>query len=298
MAGSLTIFGEKLYQARARRALPVLVRQAHAERPLTYGALATELRIPNPRTLNYPLGAIGHELRRLGKRWRLKIPPLQMLVHNAASRVPGHGFYGFIGEKGGKLSLRQKRLLTRRWLDQIYAFPRWDEVLSTFGLRPAPMTLPPAALLNIRVPRGGESREHRTLKRFVAERPGRVGITGVHEVIVEYRLPSGDSIDVLFKTKQLHLAVEVKADNVGDLEIARGLFQCTKYQAVLAAMNGYASVAVESESVLVLGGRFPPQLVDLRNALGIRIVERVRLSQAPNALHPTAATGAIRSGRV
>ena len=61
--------GNKLYQERARRALPLLVRQAKAGRTITYGRLADELRMPNARNLNYPLGSIRASLQLLGGKW-------------------------------------------------------------------------------------------------------------------------------------------------------------------------------------------------------------------------------------
>ena len=53
------IHGSGLYHQRARKALPLLVRQAEAGEQIFYGDLACELGISNPRVLNYPLGAIG-----------------------------------------------------------------------------------------------------------------------------------------------------------------------------------------------------------------------------------------------
>ncbi len=56
------LIGDKLYQKRARLTLPLLVRQAKAEEPITYENLASELGMPNPRNLNYVLGSIGKAL--------------------------------------------------------------------------------------------------------------------------------------------------------------------------------------------------------------------------------------------
>jgi hypothetical protein len=59
------IAGDKLYQHRARLALPLLVRQAEAGKPIIYSDLAEELGMPNPRNLNYPLGSIGSTIENL-----------------------------------------------------------------------------------------------------------------------------------------------------------------------------------------------------------------------------------------
>ena len=61
--------GEKLFQRRALEALPLLVRQAKASQWIHYSGLASELKMPNPRNLNYVLGALGRELELLSSRW-------------------------------------------------------------------------------------------------------------------------------------------------------------------------------------------------------------------------------------
>ena len=77
--------GDKQYQERARRALPILVRQAMARRTMFYSELATELGISNPRTLNYPLGAVGNAMLDLAKTWGRPVPPIQALVVNKST---------------------------------------------------------------------------------------------------------------------------------------------------------------------------------------------------------------------
>jgi len=91
--------GEKLYQERARAALPVLVRQAKAGKPILYGALAEELKMPNPRNLNYPLGSIGRTIEKISSAWKLKIPPIQCLVINKRDALPGEGIGWFLLKK-------------------------------------------------------------------------------------------------------------------------------------------------------------------------------------------------------
>ena len=39
-------FGDKLYQQRARMVLPILVRQAQADKPIYYSTLAQEVGMP------------------------------------------------------------------------------------------------------------------------------------------------------------------------------------------------------------------------------------------------------------
>jgi len=75
-----SIEGEKLYQERARKALPLLVRQALANQPIFYSDLANELEMPNPRNLNYVLGSIGQTLQEISVEWKDEIPPINCLV--------------------------------------------------------------------------------------------------------------------------------------------------------------------------------------------------------------------------
>src|SRR5438105_1077244 len=74
------IVGEKLYQQRARVALPVLVRQAQAGTTIRYGELAAELGMANPRNLNFVLGCVGQAINDLSREWGQPIPPIQCIV--------------------------------------------------------------------------------------------------------------------------------------------------------------------------------------------------------------------------
>ena len=85
------IGGDKLYQKRARRALPILVRQAIAHRTMFYTELASELGMSNPRNMNFPLGAIGNTILHLAETWGRPVPPIQALVVNKSTGLPGVG---------------------------------------------------------------------------------------------------------------------------------------------------------------------------------------------------------------
>ena len=83
------INGDKLYQVRARKALPILVRQAKAQQTITYTDtdLAIELEMPNPENLNYVLGAIGNSLKKLEKILREPIPLINVIVINKGINI-------------------------------------------------------------------------------------------------------------------------------------------------------------------------------------------------------------------
>lgn len=270
--------GNKLYQERARVALPLLVRQAAAAKPIFYSALAEELGMPNPRNLNYVLGCIGQAMVRLSKQWKDRIPPIQCLVVNKATGLPGEGIGWFLISKEdfGKLPLRRRREIVQAELQHIYAYPYWNEVLSELELEPVStdFTTQIAAASGRRG--GGESPAHRRLKDFVAKNPTAIGLSKTMSAgEPEYRLPSGDCLDVLFQSRKSWVAVEVKSHISDDADLVRGVFQCVKYQAVLDAVLLSESMAVDARAILVLEAKLPESLKPLCNLLGVEVVDRV-----------------------
>ncbi len=275
---SAPISGDKLYQERARAALPLLVRQAKAGMPIFYSDLAGELGMPNPRNLNYVLGSIGQSMELLSKSWKAKVPPIQCLVVNRATGLPGEGIGWFLVKKDDfkSLPLRQKRAIVDAELRHIFAYPRWAEVLEFFSL--AEVRYDFSALVSSASGGfgGGEGEGHKALKLFVAKHPEIVGLPAASEVGVnEDPLPSGDSLDVSFQHRKLWVAAEVKSASSSEADIARGLFQCVKYRAVMEAVQIATVRPQNARAVLVLEGVLPQSLVSLRNLLGVEVVEGV-----------------------
>ena len=87
-----SIEGEKLYQKRARKALPILVRQALAHQPIFYSDLANELDMPNPRNLNYVLGSIGQTLQEISDEWSVVRATQEMIRANIVFSFVGGGY--------------------------------------------------------------------------------------------------------------------------------------------------------------------------------------------------------------
>ncbi|NCN83245.1 MAG: hypothetical protein GW909_00025 [Sphingomonadales bacterium] len=275
------MFGDKLYQQRARMALPVLVRQAGSEKPIYYENLAIELGMPNPRNLDWVLGSIGVSLNELAssKDWNEAIPHIQSLVINQRQKLPGSGFEGFLAERVSEytqLGLNEKRAYLRGyWLD-IFAYPYWDDVLEAFGLEnssPQESELIEEAKHDAGAG-GGEGPEHLALKHHVRDNPTLVGLPITFPVGTEEEpLPSGDRIDVLFKSAKLLLGVEVKSRISNDVDLIRGLFQCVKYRAVMDAERAFERQKFTVDAVLVVGRAFPEHLQPLKNSLGVRVFE-------------------------
>lgn len=260
------LMGNKLYQKRARKALPVLVRQAWSGEKIFYADLAEELGMANPRNLNFVLGCVGNTLLSLSRRWNEEIPPIQCLVVNQQSKLPGEGigwFFdngavsGFSREKFARLKIHEKRRVVEAELSQVFGYQRWEELLAELGLG-----LPESTLGGFEVKPSligsGESEAHRILKEFIANNPRSVGLSGKWDVgEIEKRLLSGDFLDVSFDQGNKWLAVEVKSALSNDDDLVRGLFQCVKYRAVIEASCKANNLEKEVSSVLALEGSMP-----------------------------------------
>lgn len=272
------IGGNKLYQERARTALPLLVRQAAAAKPIFYSALAEELGMPNPRNLNYVLGSIGQAMVGLSKKWKTKVPPIQCLVVNKATGLPGEGISWFLiaKEDFGKLPLRRRREIVQAELQHIYAYPHWDEVLQELEINAVDTDFSSEVDKAARAIDGGESASHKRLKEYVANNPHVIGLPKSTPMgTTEYGLPSGDSLDVSFKQKKSWVAAEVKSKISDQADIVRGIFQCVKYQAVLDAVLLSESKPQNANTVLVLESELPEHLRPLCNLLGVEVIDGV-----------------------
>lgn len=270
------IFGDKLYQKRARLALPILVRQAAAGKSLTYSELANELEMPNARNLNFVLGCIGIALEQLGEEWKEKIPLIQCLVKNQDTGLPGNGVFEFMftSEEVKALAPAQKEIAINAVLAKIFVYPNWNAVLNQFGLKPTEPVFKSTVDQARTGSGGGEGDLHKALKLRIAEDPALVGMSAKFGIgDQEFKLPSGDSVDVVFVREQKWLAVEVKSEISGVEDIARGLFQCVKYRAVILAWRGSLSETIELSTILALGGALPRELEPLRVSLGVTVVD-------------------------
>jgi hypothetical protein len=280
-----TFFGDKLYQERARLALPLLVRQAKAQQTIFYEDLADEMGMPNPRNLNYPLGSVGQTLLELGTQWGETVPPIQCLVVNQADGLPGEGVGFFIDKHRYKaMSKRQQRQVVADQLQIIFAYSHWDKVLAAFDMKPATMDFSKIVRQAAAGGRGGgESEDHKHLKEYVAAHPELLSLSPrIAKGVNEYRLPSGDELDVLFRDGDEWVAVEVKSHISDDADLVRGLFQCVKYQAVLEAFLLTTNRAPNVRTVLVTERALSPELMALKNMLGIEVIHKD--AQTPNEI--------------
>lgn len=279
------ISGDKLYQERARTALPLLVghallvRQARADRTIFYSQLASELGVTFPLNLNYVLGYIGQALELLSAEWGEKIPPIQCMVVSKQTGLPGEGVGWFLTPEEEddfhNLPRERQHVRLRTELQKVFEYPRWPAVLTALGL----LAKPDENLIReaSKVRSGGESEQHRRLKEYIAKHPEILELpASAREGTVEFSLPSGDSLDVLFQAGADWIAVEVKSARSLLSDIVRGMFQCVKYQAVIEAFQAWQGLPQSARTILVLESKFPRELNSRRQVLGIEVVDRVR----------------------
>lgn len=278
VASSNLLSGDKLYLERARTTLPYLVRQAKAGKTIYYSDLALEINIPNPRNLNYILGAIGNALIKLDS----SIPPIQCLVINKHTNFPGDGIDGFIDKKNfSKLNRTQKSEILNRALAKIFSYSRWDWVLQQLELEPIRIDINQEIEKAKKIRGyGGESPFHLNFKNFVANNPSVISLPNhIGTGQTEYILPSSDAIDIVFMDNNTKIGIEVKSKISDTADILRGFFQCVKYKSLIEAEQVVTNKQPDSRVVLVLEGQLPKELVSVKNILGIEVIDEIKINR-------------------
>jgi hypothetical protein len=278
IASADVLNGNKLYLIRARKVLPYLVRQAKAGQTIYYSDLAKEVGIPNPRNLNYVLGAIGNALIQLSETSGIEIPPIQCLVVNKKDELPGEGIAGFIlMEDFLQLNKTQRSKIVTALLLKIHTFQKWDWVLIKLSLEPLKTDLINELYKAKLLRGGGESEQHKFFKEYVSKNPELIGLhKGVKHGQLEYILPSCDTIDILFEDGMQRIAVEIKSNISDTPDILRGIFQCIKYKHLIEAEQIINNQLPDSRVMLVLQGQLPHKLISVKNLLGIEVIENVK----------------------
>ena len=155
---------------------------------------------------------------------------------------------------------------------------RWNDVLRELDL-PEEIGQVEDATRSILYGSDGETEAHKALKKLVYDHPEMVGAGSDWERYCEFVTPSLDVIDVLFKSANACIAVEVKAQ-VSDKypkDYERGLYQTIKYEALLRAMArcGRKDIPPNVTSVLVVESRLPEEHREKAEMLAVKIYENV-----------------------
>lgn len=235
-----------------------------------------------------PAGKIGYALIQFSDEWDEGVPPINALVVNAQSGLPGKGANDFIvkflnRKSRQRLTDSNRNALAEEAIQSVSDYPDWDQVAKEFGitkkqLAPVQQLLSakqdddPIVMPPVKPVRGGqgESDQHINLKRWAAQNPRHFARCGKFpKGQNEYLLRSGDSLDSYLENDDSCLVIEVKASNVPASEIFRGVFQCVKYRATLRAMQLAAGEATNAQAVLLTTAKVPDEAA--------RLAKRVRV---------------------
>ena len=246
-----------------------------------YSQLGSELKYP-ARGMGRVLGTVGSELQKLSRSWSRPIPPIQCLVVNRQTRLPGRGIGWFVPNRAAfeKCGPSEKRRIMDALLSEVFTFQNWQAVLKAFGMNAGRMRmirpLPAQAIAASAGHGEGESPEHKALKEYVSMHPEIVGLPKKSSVgQTEHPFESNDAIDVLFQHGDEWVGAEVKSARSPETDILRGLFQCVKYQALIEAQQRYRSLRLRSRVVLVIEDKLPESLAAAKHVLGVSVIDGV-----------------------
>lgn len=279
--------GDEWSKKTARKVLPLLVAYAHAARPITYGELSRETTQRKwshdvmPLAYRYVAGAIGFSLEETEEEWDEPIPPINALIVNDNTGLPGKGvdtfLKAYLRQTGSKVKLTaaQRQSIIEEIHKDIYNYSNWGKLLSHYNLKKPPKLRnggKKKKQTSYNWSNEGESQEHKNLKRYIATHPESIGLPSNSESTEEFLLPSADKVDVHFQSEGWDVAVEVKSVKSNDDDLRRGVFQCVKYREVLRALRRTEGEIPQVKSLLVVERPLPSELVDIATTLKVRCV--------------------------
>ena len=263
-----------------RLMIPVMIHWAktgHNEH--TYGDLAHAIGKSKFSGIGHALYFVQQVLDNLSTKSSREIPTLNSLCKNAKTMLPSEGFE-FVSPQYNDLDEKGKRVFVKGLDSNAMNFPHWDWVLKELELKEAvPFTEEQLeAIKNPRCIYGGEGEEHKILKEYICQHPESINYKDVDFAETEHILPSGDRLDVYFELSDgTHVAIEVKPSISPDQDIARGVFQCVKYYAVMDALRNIECKDYEIKVLLVTAGNFSSQNKELAEELDVEYVENFKI---------------------
>ncbi len=284
MAASKNIIDDTVSTPRSRELvrliIPILIRWAKSGKTdSTYGDLIHALGMVRYSGIGRQLGDVQNVIDALQSMSNVRIPTLNSLVKSGTTQLPSDGF-DFVSKKYSSLDTAGKKVFVEGLDSNAVKFRRWDWVLDQLGLEPAKIITEEELQIKIKKMggHGGEGEEHKNLKKFIYEHPEVLGIKDVADKSVEFRLPSGDLLDVYFiKDNGDRVAVEVKPASSPDEDMMRGIFQCVKYKAVLEAVRTVECESFNVSTILVLGGSLSDQNREIASELGVDFCEGFKM---------------------
>ena len=274
---------ENLESAKATKPLTAwLIHAGRSRRWMTYGQakrrLEAECGFDVIFTVN--VGKVAGAAMNRVLEYVPDAPLLNVLLVRSDTGLPGAGAVGYLARRYPDIRWlrREGAHEDARWRDliedeaaRVYGYARWNEVY-----RLVYDCLLPAADADLAGKErdgtgrgGGEGVNHRALRLKVTREPGlvRKGLRPEYTE-TEVELLSGDRVDVVSAAKDGTVAIEVKSRDSNWNDLRRGVYQCVKYRAVMAAQDMRRVPTVESW--LVTETELPGELKALARRLGVR----------------------------
>ena len=274
---------ENLESVQATKPLTAwLIHAARSRRTMTYGQAKRRLEGECGFDVIFPVAVgrvAGAAMNRILK-YVPDAPLLNVLLVQSTTGLPGSGAVGYLKRRYPNIPWLRKVGADKgaRWRDliekeaaRVYGYAHWDEVYRLAYSRRLP-----AANVDLTGKErdgtgrgGGEGANHRALRLKVMREPGLVrrGLRS-EDTETEVELLSGDRVDVVSVAKDGTVAIEVKSRDSDWNDLRRGVYQCVKYRAVLAAQDIRQEPTVESW--LVTERDLPGDLKALARRLRVR----------------------------
>ena len=274
-----TLSGDTWTHRTAVLMLPILVSRAHQGRTITYGEVDKEIvtrrwgHHVHAAAYGKPAGAIGDAMVETGKKWRTMIPPINALVVNHTTGIPGSGCDWYLlhvlEKRQRALTDEDRKALAEAVHLMVFNFNQWDELLAEYGLRPLRDKVRPknhrtGVRRKPNCSSEGESEAHRRLVELIANEPSVLSLSWNPPVgIRDHLFLSGDRPDVVLRDDAHFLAVEVKSVISNDDDVVRGIYQCVKYRALARAEQTANHDIPNARSLLVVGRQVSKTIWDL-----------------------------------
>jgi hypothetical protein len=280
----------------ARVLLVILLIKAKHRQKMTYGEfdqLIQEFGIDKHRfatNYGYPAGLVGSAMKELSKKLKITIPPINALLVNKKTDLPGHGIEKYLEDYSERRNLPKSikgQQLSNAVIEDVFDFD-WSIVINYLNIEIdelARFLISKAETKNglfkkkyqekiLRRGGKGESDSHRNLKELLYNKSSVVEkyleFKCKHKYL-EYGLLSADKIDVVYENKYEILGIEVKSVISDECDIVRGIFQCVKYQAILNAEMKINDQAPFARSVLIIENEITRETKNIAKSLKVEV---------------------------